>query len=94
MVSPGEPRLVDSFTAPKDVIIEFEQMAEEDINPFAETASKRQIAARQSCHNRSFSVLTFLHHFTLWVQNIQCKNSVAIVLVITDGASIDGLQRL
>jgi splicing factor 3B subunit 1 len=51
-----EPRLVDSFTAPKDVLKEFEDMAEEEnIDPFAETASKRQIAERQSdYHNRRF----------------------------------------
>ncbi|KZV71547.1 small nuclear ribonucleo protein [Peniophora sp. CONT] len=51
-----EPRLVDSFSVPKDVLREFEEMAEdEDIDPFAETASKRQIASRQSdYHNRRF----------------------------------------
>src|ERR1700722_16059734 len=56
MSSPRSPRLVDSFTAPKDVLKEFEEMAEEEnIDPFAETASKRQIAARQSeNHNRRF----------------------------------------
>ncbi|KAI0793874.1 small nuclear ribonucleoprotein [Fomes fomentarius] len=50
------PRLVDSFTAPKEVLQEFAEMAEEDdIDPFAETASKRQIASRQSdYHNRRF----------------------------------------
>ena len=51
-----EPRLVDSFSAPKDVLREFEEMAEEEnVDPFAETASKRQIAQRQSdYHNRRF----------------------------------------
>lgn len=56
MASPGSPRLVDSFTAPKEVLQEFADLAEEeDFDPFAETASKRQIAARQSdYHNRRF----------------------------------------
>lgn len=56
MASPRSPRLVDSYTAPKDVLQEFAEMAEEDdIDPFAETASKRQIASRQSdYHNRRF----------------------------------------
>jgi len=51
------PRLVDSFSAPKEILDEFAQLAEEeDVDPFAETASKRQIAARQSdYHNRRFS---------------------------------------
>ncbi|OJT11397.1 U2 snRNP component prp10 [Trametes pubescens] len=57
MSSPRSPRLVDSFTAPKEVLQEFADMAEEeDIDPFAETASKRQIASRQSdYHNRRFN---------------------------------------
>ena len=57
MSAPGSPRLVDSFTAPKDVLQEFADLAEqEDIDPFAETASKRQIASRQSdYHNRRFN---------------------------------------
>ncbi|KAI0821597.1 small nuclear ribonucleoprotein [Irpex lacteus] len=57
MASPGSPRLVDSFTAPKEVLQEFAELAEEeDFDPFAETASKRQIAARQSdYHNRRFN---------------------------------------
>ncbi|KAI0343262.1 small nuclear ribonucleoprotein [Trametopsis cervina] len=57
MASPGSPRLVDSFTAPKEVLQEFADLAEEeDFDPFAETASKRQIAARQSdYHNRRFN---------------------------------------
>lgn len=52
-----QPRLIDSFTAPKDVLREFEELAEEEnVDPFAETASKRQIASRQSdYHNRRFS---------------------------------------
>ena len=52
----SEPRLVDSFTAPKEVLQEFAEMAEEeDMDPFAETAKQRQIAARQSdYHNRRF----------------------------------------
>lgn len=57
MASPKSPRLVDSYTAPKEVLQEFADLAEEeDFDPFAETASKRQIAARQSdYHNRRFS---------------------------------------
>jgi splicing factor 3B subunit 1 len=57
MASPSSPRLVDSFTAPKEVLQEFADLAEEeDYDPFAETASKRQIAARQSdYHNRRFN---------------------------------------
>ena len=52
----SEPRLIDSFTAPKEVLEEFANLAEEeDVDPFAETASKRQIASRQSdYHNRRF----------------------------------------
>nr|GAT46774.1 predicted protein [Mycena chlorophos] len=57
MSAPGSPRLVDSFTAPKEILDEFAELAEEDnFDPFAETASKRQIAARQSdYHNRRFN---------------------------------------
>ncbi|KAI0058982.1 small nuclear ribonucleoprotein [Artomyces pyxidatus] len=57
MSAPGSPRLVDSFTVPKDILKEFEELAEEEnVDPFAETASKRQIAQRQSdYHNRRFS---------------------------------------
>jgi splicing factor 3B subunit 1 len=57
MSAPSSPRLVDSFSVPKDVLREFEEMAEEEnVDPFAETASKRQIAARQSdYHNRRFA---------------------------------------
>ena len=49
--------MVDSFTAPKEVLQEFADLAEEEnYDPFAETASKRQIAARQSdYHNRRFN---------------------------------------
>lgn len=56
-MSSDEPRLVDSFTAPKEVLQEFAELAEEeDFDPFAETASKRQIASRQSdYHNRRFN---------------------------------------
>ncbi|EPQ56494.1 ARM repeat-containing protein [Gloeophyllum trabeum ATCC 11539] len=56
-MSEETPRLVDSFTAPKEVLQEFAELAEEeDVDPFAETASKRQIAARQSdYHNRRFN---------------------------------------
>jgi splicing factor 3B subunit 1 len=54
--SPRSPRLVDSFTAPKEVLQEFADLAEEeDVDPFAETAKTRQIAARQSDYqNRRF----------------------------------------
>ncbi|KAF9005936.1 small nuclear ribonucleoprotein [Cyathus striatus] len=57
MSPPGSPRLIDSYTVPKEVLQEFHDLAEEDnVDPFAETASKRQIAARQSdYHNRRFS---------------------------------------
>ncbi|KAJ8593868.1 ARM repeat-containing protein [Rhizopogon salebrosus TDB-379] len=57
MSAPNSPRLVDSFTAPKEILQEFADLAEEDnFDPFAETASKRQIASRQSdYHNRRFS---------------------------------------
>jgi splicing factor 3B subunit 1 len=57
MSAPNSPRLVDSFTVPKEILQEFADLAEEEnIDPFAETASKRQIAARQSdYHNRRFS---------------------------------------
>ena len=49
MSPPGSPRLVDSFTAPKEVLQEFADLAEEEnVDPFAETASKRQIASRQT----------------------------------------------
>src|SRR5258708_792663 len=57
MSPPGSPRLVDSYTVPKDILQEFHDLAEEeDVDPFAETASKRQISARQSdYHNRRFN---------------------------------------
>src|SRR5258708_34489193 len=49
MSRPGSPRLLDSFTAPKDVLDEFAAMAdEEDVDPFKETAKKREIASRRS----------------------------------------------
>lgn len=53
----GSPRLIDSYTVPKEVLQEFADLAEEEnVDPFAETASKRQIAARQSdYHNRRFN---------------------------------------
>ncbi|KAK1221091.1 U2 snRNP component prp10 [Marasmius sp. AFHP31] len=56
MSRPGSPRLIDSYTAPKEILQEFADLAEEEnVDPFAETASKRQIAARQSdYHNRRF----------------------------------------
>lgn len=57
MSPPGSPRLIDSYTAPKEILQEFADLAEEEnVDPFAETASKRQIAARQSdYHNRRFA---------------------------------------
>src|SRR5258708_38645182 len=57
MSAPNSPRLVASFSVPKDVLREFEEMAEEEnVDPFAEPASKRQIADRQSdYHNRRFN---------------------------------------
>ena len=57
MSTPEQVRLVDSFTAPKDVLQEFADLAEEEnIDPFAETQSQRQIAARQGeYHNRKFA---------------------------------------
>jgi splicing factor 3B subunit 1 len=50
-------RLKDSFIAPKDVLQEFADLAEEENigDPFAETKSQRQIASRQSeYHNRKY----------------------------------------
>ncbi|KAJ3996762.1 armadillo-type protein [Lentinula boryana] len=56
MSPPGSPRLIDSYTAPKEILQEFADLAEEEnVDPFAETAKTRQIAARQSdYHNRRF----------------------------------------
>ena len=56
MSSSNEPRLLDSFSVPKEVLEEFTEMAEEEnIDPFAETAKTRQIAARQNdYHHRRF----------------------------------------
>lgn len=85
----SEPRLVDSFTAPKEVLQEFAEMAEEeDIDPFAETAKQRQIASRQSdYHNRRF--------------NRQAVDSADAFKAAADGEEIEGgykdamrLQRL
>jgi splicing factor 3B subunit 1 len=52
---PSSPR---QYTAPKEILDEFAQLAEEeDVDPFAETTSKRQIASRQSdYHNRRFKI--------------------------------------
>jgi splicing factor 3B subunit 1 len=57
MASPKPTRLVDSFSVPQEVLREFEEMAEEEnIDPFAETASQRQIATRQTdYHKRRFN---------------------------------------
>ena len=47
MSPPDSPRLLDSFTTPKEVLEEFAQLADEDdVDPFSETTSKRQLAAR------------------------------------------------
>lgn len=49
MSASDEPRLLDSFTAPKEVLDEFAEMAEEeDYDPFRETAKKREIASRRN----------------------------------------------
>ncbi|KAM5534543.1 hypothetical protein V8D89_011747 [Ganoderma adspersum] len=49
----ASPRFLDSFTAPKEVLVEMANDAVAD--PFASTATIRQIAARQSeYHNRRF----------------------------------------
>ena len=88
-MSADEPRLVDSFTAPKEVLQEFAELAEEeDFDPFAETASKRQIASRQSdYHNRRFSR--------------QAHDSADAFKAVEDGQDVEGgykdamrLQRL
>jgi len=57
MSPPGSPRLLESYTAPKEILQEFADLVEEEnVDPFAETASKRQIAGRQSdYHNRRFN---------------------------------------
>ncbi|KAG8854864.1 Splicing factor 3B subunit 1 [Tulasnella sp. 330] len=48
-----EDSLVNRITAPKDVLEEFAQIAEEeDVDPFAETQSKAQIASRQSDYQK------------------------------------------
>jgi len=56
MSAPSSPRLVDSFTVPKEILQEFTDLAEEeDHDPLADTAKTRQIAARQSdYHLRRF----------------------------------------
>ena len=81
MSPPGSPRLVDSFTAPKEVLQEFAELAEEEnYDPFAETASKRQIAARQSdYHNRRF--------------NRQANESADVFKVTEDGMDVDGRYK-
>lgn len=78
MSPPGSPRLVDSFTAPKEIIKEFEELAEEEnFDPFAETASKRQIISRQSdYHNRRF--------------NRQANESADAFKAAEDGTDVEG----
>ena len=77
-MSSDEPRLVDSFTVPKDVLQEFHDMAEEeDVDPFAETASKRQIASRQSdYHKRRF--------------NRQANESADAFKALEEGTEVEG----
>ena len=84
-----QPRLVDSFTAPKEVLEEFAEMAEEEnFDPFAETAKTRQIASRQSdYHNRRF--------------NRQAHDSADAFKAVEEGQDVEGgykdamrLQRL
>ncbi|RPD64445.1 small nuclear ribonucleo protein [Lentinus tigrinus ALCF2SS1-7] len=84
-----QPRLVDSYTAPKEVLEEFAEMAEEeDYDPFAETARTRQIASRQSdYHNRRF--------------NRQAHESADAFKAVEEGQDVEGgykeamrLQRL
>ncbi|KAG9102841.1 hypothetical protein FRC06_000987 [Ceratobasidium sp. 370] len=49
----GAPRQLDSYTAPKEILDEFAALAdEEEHDPFAETRSQRQIAARQSDYQK------------------------------------------
>ncbi|KAJ1306715.1 hypothetical protein OPQ81_007705 [Rhizoctonia solani] len=49
----AEPRQLDSYTAPKEILDEFAALAdEEEHDPFAETRSQRQIAARQSDYQK------------------------------------------
>lgn len=81
MSPPSSPRLVDSFSAPKEVFKELEELAEEeDFDPFAETAKKRQIAARQSdYHNRRF--------------NREAHESSDAFKAAQEGADVDGGYR-
>ncbi len=53
-----EESLVNRITAPKDILDEFAQIAEdEDVDPFAATMLQNQIAHRQSdYHNRRFDI--------------------------------------
>ncbi|KAJ6623945.1 small nuclear ribonucleoprotein [Mycena sp. CBHHK59/15] len=45
----ASPKLLDSYTAPKEILDEFRDIVEnEDVVPFAETAWTRQISARES----------------------------------------------
>lgn len=77
MSAPNSPRLVDSFTAPKEILKEFEELAEEeDFDPFADNA-KHQIAARQSdYHNRRF--------------NRQANESADAFKAAEEGADVEG----
>lgn len=78
MSAPDSPRLVDSFSAPKEILKEFAELAEEEnYDPFAETASKRQIAARQSdYHNRRF--------------NRQANESADVFKAAEEGVEVEG----
>ncbi|KAF9511235.1 hypothetical protein BS47DRAFT_1383540 [Hydnum rufescens UP504] len=53
MSTSTSPEQLQSYTAPKEVLDEFHEMLEEEgFDPFAETANKRQIAARQSDYQK------------------------------------------
>ncbi len=77
MSAPNSPRLVDSFTVPKDILKEFEELAEEeDFDPFADK-EKHQIASRQSdYHNRRF--------------NRQANESADAFKAAEDGVDVEG----
>ncbi|KAJ7761918.1 armadillo-type protein [Mycena maculata] len=56
MSSPAPPTLLDSYTAPREILDEFRELAEkEDVDPFAETVSVRQIAARRAGEHDRFA---------------------------------------
>lgn len=53
-----EESLINRITAPKDILDEFREIAEEEnVDPFAESALKNQVASRQSdYHKRRFEI--------------------------------------